>query len=90
MAPSDYPNPTPEIPKDDPPPADGDTPNEIDLPPTIMPSNLPPIDRSLSDIYRAARPVAMPPAAVACPGHPFRQTTAAAGTPLGFPRSISP
>ena len=45
MAPSDYPNPTPEIPKNDPPPEDGDVPNEIDLPPTIIPSNTPPTDR---------------------------------------------
>ena len=45
MAPSDNPNPTPEIPMDDPPPEDGDVPNEIDLPPTIIPSRTPPTDR---------------------------------------------
>jgi hypothetical protein len=42
MAPSDYPNPTPEIPKDDPPPEHRDVPNEIDLPPAITPSGRPP------------------------------------------------
>lgn len=45
MAPSDNPNPTPEIPMDDPPPEDGGVPHEIDLPPVIIPSRTPPTDR---------------------------------------------
>ena len=41
MPPSDHPNPSPEIPKNDPPPERQETPVEIDLPPRRLPSDDP-------------------------------------------------
>lgn len=46
MQPSDRPDPQPDIPKNDPPPEHQDAPDEIDLPPTTLPSEQPVRDRS--------------------------------------------
>ncbi len=46
MAPNTPPTPTPEIPKNDPPPEQQDAPKEIDLP-TNLPSREPPQNRVL-------------------------------------------